>query len=345
MGEKGDKEANSPLGVLGSLMVGFEMLGRNWWLLALPALVDLFFWLGPQLSIAPLIQGVIVFLRSQPSPNAEASQRLMLTVQALEQFSEQFNLFSLLSTIPLLSPPSLLAQHAPGVISPIGERVVLSVTNVLTLTGWGVVLVPGGLLLGFVYLHLMAERVHSLRFIEEAPASDSQEGVAEPKRNIPGCNVALKLVRVFLFSAGLLMAGMVLLPIWLAVLVIATEINEILLLVTWGLSMGMMSFALIHLLFVVHGVLLGERGLLRAILESIVLIRTNFPSSVGLVLAIVLIYYGLGHVWSLPSGDSWLLLIGILGNSCIATALITGTFVFYQERIHLLTRITPPVTT
>ncbi|MBN1813514.1 MAG: hypothetical protein JXA14_16875 [Anaerolineae bacterium] len=345
MDEKGDKEANSPLGVLGSLMAGFEMLGRNWWLLALPALVDLFFWLGPQLSIAPLIRGVIAFLRSQPGPDAEAARRLVLTVQTLEQFSEQFNLFSLLSTMPLLSPPSLLAQHAPGVMSPMGERAVLSVTNVLALTGWGVVLVPGGLLLGFVYLYLMAERVHTLRSTEEAPASDSQEGGAESKRNILGCNVALKLVRVFLFSAGLLGAGIVLFPIWLAVLMIATEINEILLLLTWGLSMGMMSFALIHLLFVVHGVLLGERGLLRAILESVVLIRTNFPSCVGLVLAIVLIYYGLGHVWSLPPGDSWLLLIGILGNSCIATALITGTFVFYQERIQKLAGAIPPATT
>lgn len=269
----------------------------------------------------------------------------MLTVQTLEQFSEQFNLFSLLSTIPLLSPPSLLAQHAPGVMSPMGERVVLSVTNVLTLTGWGAVLVPGGLLLGFVYLYLMAERVHTLRLMEKAPAPESQEGVAEPKRNIPGCNVALKLVRVFLFSAGLLGIGIVLFPLWVTVLMLATEISEILLLLTWGLSMGMMSFVLIHLLFVVHGVLLGQRGLLRAILESVVLIRTNFPSSVGLVLAIVLIYYGLGHVWSLPSGDSWLLLIGILGNSCIATALITGTFVYYQERIQKLAGATPPATT
>jgi hypothetical protein len=57
----------------------------------------------------------------------------------------------------------------------------------------------------------------------------------------------------------------------------------------------------------------------------------------------VLIYQGLGYVWSLPSGDSWLLLMGILGNSCIATALITGTFVFYQERIKTLKRQRPPV--
>jgi hypothetical protein len=86
-------------------------------------------------------------------------------------------------------------------------------------------------------------------------------------------------------------------------------------------------------LFVVPGVLVGGRGLLRAIWESILLIHTQFSSVVGLVLLVVVISQGLGFVWSLPSGDSWLLLIGILGNGCIATGLTAALFVFYQERV------------
>ena len=342
MGIQENETTDRPMGVLGSLMAGFEMLGRNWWLLALPALVDLFFWIGPQLSVAPLVQEIITFLRRQPTPDAETARRLTLMVQMLEQFGEQFNLFSLLSTLPLLSPPSLLAQHTPGITSPIGERVVLSVTNLLTLTEWGVALVPIGLLLGFVYLYLVASRVHALHTVEEEAANPGSQKTNAKK--ISGCNTALKLVRVFLFTAGLLAIGIMLLPIWLTLLSVAAAISDILLLLTWGLSLGVISFAIIHLLFVVHGVLLGERGLLRAILESVVLIRANFPSAMGLVLAIVLIYQGLGFVWSMPSGDSWLLLIGILGNSCIATALITSTFVFYQERINMLTKAIPTTT-
>lgn len=343
MGVQRNEKTDRPMGVLGSLMTGFEMLGHNWWLLALPVLVDLFFWIGPQLSVAPLTQEIVIFLKNQPAPDAEAARRLTFLVQALEQFGEQFNLFSLLSTMPLLSPPSLLAQHAPGITSPVGERAVLSVTNLLTLTEWGVVLVPVGLLLGFVYLHLVARSVHTLRSREEKDA-DQKDKEADAKK-APGCNIALKLIRIFLFTAGLLVIGILLLPIWLTVLTVAAAIADILLLLTWGLSVGMICFAVLHLLFVVHGVLLGERGLLRAILESIVLIRANFSSTMGLVLAIMLIYQGLGFIWSIPASDSWLLLIGILGNSCIATALITGTFVFYQERIHMLVGATPPATT
>jgi hypothetical protein len=87
------------------------------------------------------------------------------------------------------------------------------------------------------------------------------------------------------------------------------------------------------LLFVVHGVLLGGRGLLQAIWESVVLIHTQLPSIVGLLMLVLVIYEGLGFVWSLPSGDSWSLLVGILGNACIATGLTAATFVFYQERL------------
>jgi hypothetical protein len=41
----------------------------------------------------------------------------------------------------------------------------------------------------------------------------------------------------------------------------------------------------------------------------------------------------LGFIWSLPTSDSWTLLIGIVGNGCIATGLTAATFVFYRERI------------
>ena len=69
------------------------------------------------------------------------------------------------------------------------------------------------------------------------------------------------------------------------------------------------------------------------------LIQTRFPSVVTLILLAVVIYEGLGFVWSLPSGDSWSLLVGILGNGCVATGLTAGTFVFYQEQVKQLPKL------
>jgi len=142
-----------------------------------------------------------------------------------------------------------------------------------------------------------------------------------------------KLVRVLLFATGLLAAGTVLVPLWALLVGMTLTIAPLLGLLVWAFSLGLGSYFALHLLFVVPGVMLGGRGLLRATWESIMLIHTQFPSVVGLVMLTVLIYQGLSYVWSLPSADSWSLLVGILGNGCIATGLTAATFVFYQERL------------
>jgi len=124
-----------------------------------------------------------------------------------------------------------------------------------------------------------------------------------------------------------------LVPLWMLLVGVVLAAVPLLGLLVWSLGIGLGSYIVLHLLFVVPGVLLGGRGLLRATWESVLLIHTQFSSVVGLVLLVVVIYQGLGFVWSLPSGDSWALLIGILGNGCIATGLTAALFVFYQERV------------
>jgi hypothetical protein len=299
------------------------------YLAILPVLLDLFLWLGPHLSIAPLLRQFTALLLAQPVPDQAAASQVTQAVQLLEQFGEQFNLFSLFSLLPLLNVPSLLARHAPGMVSPRGESHVLAVTSVLALTAWAIVLLPAGLVLGALYLSGLAHRVRTAHSTSALPHSS---GVG-------------KLVWVLLFAAGLLVIGMVLVPLWLLLIGIAAAIVPLLGFLAWMLGVGIASYVALllgvgiasyvalHLLFVVHGILLGGRGLLPAIWESIVLIHTQFPAVVGLVVLVLMIYAGLGFVWSLPSGESWFLLIGILGNACIATGLIAATFVFYQERI------------
>jgi len=87
------------------------------------------------------------------------------------------------------------------------------------------------------------------------------------------------------------------------------------------------------LVFVIQGLVLGQRGLLRAILESFLLVRTQFVSVIGLVVLCLIVYEGLGHLWAVPAADSWTLSVGILANACVGTGLTAATFVFYRERI------------
>jgi hypothetical protein len=386
------EEPSRPLGVIGSLAAGFEMIGRNLSLITLPVLLDLLLWLGPRVSVAPLLEQLVAFLLSRPSPDPETARQVVQVTQLVGQFGERSNLFSLLSAFPLLNVPSLLAQHAPGGVSPLGKAYVLLTSNVLAVMAWAIVLVPIGLVLGFVYLNGLARWVRAMRSSgEQAPARNHVEGSATPASStdlrseaegpalspiemialsrtegsaasraegyapsaglqpeavgsVPdkgewverafgtGSNVG-RFLRVFLFAAALLAAGMVIVPFWVLLVGVIVATAPPLGFLVWTLSIGLGSYFALHLLFVIPGVLIGRRGLLRAIWESVLLIHTQFPSVVGLVLLVVVIYQGLGFVWSLPSGDSWSLLVGILGNGCIATGLTAALFVFYQERM------------
>jgi hypothetical protein len=340
MDAKPREEQTGPLGVLACIMAGFETLGQNVWPLAFPLALDLFLWLGPQLSVAPLIEWYITLsAKMQPSFSPQV-------VEAMEQFAERFNLFSLLNAIPFLSIPSLISHHAPGTLTPLGERVALPVGNVLALLGCGIVLIPVGLVMGSLYLTALSGAVQAVRGGVPAPpasglampaakelsAANAGAAAANPA-TMAMVNTVLKLIRVLTFSGVLVGLGVVLVPIWIVVVFLAMSVAEILGLIFWGLSVGAAGFLLLHLMFVVHGVTLGERRLLRAVVESIALIRFNFAPSAGLVILGLLIYQGMGYIWSLPEGNSWLLLLGILCNSGIATAMVTATFIFYQERI------------
>ncbi len=314
------EKATGPLGVIDCLAAGFETLGRNLWLIVLPLLLDLFLWMGPRLKITPLLQAVAAFLVAQPVPDPETARQVAQAAELLELFGEQFNLLSLLGALPLLDVPSLLAHRAPGAVLPLGEPRELLVTSALALMAWVAVLIPIGLALGFLYLNSLAGRVLVMRSSEADQAVEASSGMG-------------KAVRVLVFVAGLLMIGMVVGPLWMLLVGTATAIAQSLGFLAWAFGVGLMGYVALHLLFVVHGILLGGQGLLRAIWDSILLIHTQFPSVLGLVVLVVLIYEGLGYVWSLPSGDSWLLLVGILGNGCIVTGLTVATFVFYQERV------------
>jgi hypothetical protein len=323
------EEVVKPLGVIACLTAGFDVLSRNLWLIALPVLFDAFLWLGPRLSVAPIVQRFTALMMAQPAPDVATARQLTQAAQLIDLFGERFNVLSLCGTLPLLNVPSLLAQRAPGALSPLGESYVFLVERAFALMGWGALLIPVGLALGFLYLSQLARRIRVACSPEEQASGDAAGKPDVIQEGSP----ALRFLRVFLFGAALVMAGMVLVPLWMLLVGTALTLAPSLGLLAWAMSLGLGGYLALHLLFVIPGVVLGGRGLLRAIWESIVLIHTQFSAVIGLVVVVVVIYEGLGYVWSLPSADSWSLLVGILGNACVATGLTAATFVFYQERV------------
>ncbi len=326
-------ETARPLSVIGCLTAGFEMVSRNLWLIALPVVLDLVLWLGPRLSVAPLLQGFIMILRTQPAPDPQTAHQWARVADLLQQLGENFNLISLVGTLPLLNVPSLLAQHMPGALTPLGESGKLPIGNIPALLGWVVLLALIGLVLGVLYLSILA------RVAATAWHGEPEHAASETSRESTWLSGVAKYFRVLAFVTGLLTLGLVFIPLWILAMGIAITIAQPLGIVVWMLGMGAVAYVALHLVFVVHGVLLGRHGLLRAIWESILLFRTQLPSVTGLLLLVTVVYKGLGYAWSLPPGNSWLLAIGILGNGCVATGLTAATFVFYRERVKYLPQI------
>lgn len=110
------REEDAPLGVMQCLAAGFEVLNRRLGLVTLPVLLDLFLWLGPRLSVELLMNRLLPWLQASPGADAATVQGVIVLRDLLQRFGQEFNLLSLLSGLPLLGVPSLMAREAPQIL-------------------------------------------------------------------------------------------------------------------------------------------------------------------------------------------------------------------------------------
>jgi hypothetical protein len=323
--------------VIGCLTGGFELLGRNLLLLALPVVLDMVLWLGPRVSIAPILLRFTHALEMQQAADAQMMNQVAQATDLLEQFATQFNLLSVLGTVPLLQVPSLLARRGGGG-SPLGESHVFSLSSPFAAIPWWAGLLLAGIALGFLYLNEIAHQVDTLPAYSEHPAGKSV--VTDPATaNGLAQDSIRKFARFLLFALGLAVAAFSVLSLWLIVVAMGTLIAQSIGILLWIAGVGIASYAALHLVFVVPGLLLGNRRLLQAVGESVVLSHMHLSSVVGLVVLAAVIYEGLALAWSLPSPSSWALLVGIAGNAAVATGLTGAAFIFYRERWMLANRV------
>ncbi|MGD2104069.1 MAG: hypothetical protein PVJ55_03005 [Anaerolineae bacterium] len=323
--------ARRPRGVIGCLTAGFEMLTHSLHVVGVPVVLDLILWLGPRVSIGPLLQGFVDLLGSQPPSDPEIAGQIDQAARLLQQFGDRFNLLSVLGGVPMFQVPSLLARRAPAG-SPLGARQELPLSSVLALIPWWGTLALIGLVLGFFYLNEIAHQVGD-------DGSGTSGGGVVPSGERPeeaGEGIwagVSKFLRFLAFALGLMAVGFIVFPLWVLLVALGASIAQPLGVLMWVAGVGLLSYTALHLVFVVPGLLLGERGLLRAIGESVMLSHFSLSSVLGFVLLAVVIYEGLGYAWALPASDSWAMLIGIVGHAFVGTGLTGAAFVFYRDRV------------
>ncbi len=304
------------LGVIDTLQAGFDTVTKHAWIISIPALLDLYFWLGPRLSMAPLAERLVPFLAPVPDAGAAYQEQLAQMRELLRSLGESYNLFSLLSQ-PLLRVPSLMggSELHPSFIG--GKVPTITLETPLGLLGTVLPLILLGVLFGCVYLDLIAGEIRE----QKAPLSARR----------------ILIYWLRMISLGILLVGLIIIfGMFSGVSIfIANVLNP-----TLGLILSLLWFSAGWLgagfsffaIFVIDAIILGEVGILRALWDSASVVRRNLWSSLGLFLLMTLIGGGLSLLWRRLGGNLLGTILGIVGNSYVGSSLAAASLIFYRDR-------------
>lgn len=315
----GSQQMRDRLGVIDSLSAGYRFLGRRLELLLIPILLDLLFWLGPRLSIAPLFKQAADFYAQAANLKGMPTDMVALTQQmadTLTQLGQQSNLLGVLANSSLLHVPSLLAGSAPlntqvvVVQSPLAAILLLIAFSLL------------GVLLGVVYMNMLA-RVLPIGDGPKPATIGEFVGV-----------VARHWLMVLLYVALVLVALLVgSIPITLAVALL-TVVSPLIGSLALMLFSGTLLVLFFYLYFVSAALIMDNLPVHRAIMQSFVLVRNNFWATLAFVVLYNVIVLGFAF---LMAGLAALTPIGtimaIVAYAYIGTGLTMALLVFYRTRV------------
>ena len=298
-----------PPGIINSLKVGFDIIATHITAIFLPLLLNLFLWLGPRLRMDALFNSmkadVLAIWRSGGIP-AEDIQRAM---DLYEKTIPRINLFWIFHTIPIGISSMFLPQKISQ--TPLGDPAILQV-SATSLLSWIFFLILFGWIGGGMYFRSVA-------------------WLSMQNQDVPPMSVSHAIVQTILLSISwVVLFFLIGVPIFLALAVVlqfsATVANLLILLLCF-VSM----WVIVPLFFWPHGVFIKQQNVIAAILSSVQLVRFTLPTSSLFVLMVFLLTFGLNFLWSIPSEDSWMMLLGIFGQSFVATALLAASFVYYRD--------------
>jgi hypothetical protein len=316
------------VGVIDSLSTGFETVASHIGLTFIPALLDVFLWLGPRLSVYPITQNLIQQVGQTPASTGVCQQGGLPLIALLRLLGER-NIFRGLSTAPLGVP--VLTGGYPLNSAPVGQPLVLGINNELVLLTLLLTFAILGLLLGAIYFVLIGA------LVDQGASPSWQEVVRRVFVNWTRLTALAVIVSCFAFLVGL-MAVLLLAILQLGLLAMGTMLAlafdycQVALIVSQIVAAVLILWIAFVLAFSIHGMVLKNRGVLGSMWDSVRLVHWNLLSVTGLFVLICLISIGLTYLWTLPAPDSWLTLAGIAGHAFVSTGLVAATFVFYKDR-------------
>lgn len=296
-----------PPGLVASMIRGFETVANHIAIILPPVLLDLFLWLGPHLRLKAFLQPIIDRIPSManafPStfPNATTLQEMWTSL------ADRFNLFMILRTFPI-GITSLLSFRLPNQ-TPLGSPVGWDAGPLAGIIGWGMLLALAGWLVGSFYYYSVSN------------------AVVKPLEHFFWRSVKQTVLLSFIWIGVLFVFGMPILLFVSVVSIISTFLGQLMLFIVALL----LIWLLMPIFFSAHGIFVSQMDAMRAILNSLRMVRFTLPNTGLFLLVFVIINIGLNFLWGSSPENSWLLLVGIAGHAFVSTALLAASFIYYRD--------------
>jgi len=306
-----------PPGVIGSLRAGFEAVSTHIGLILLPVALDILLWLGPRLSIEGLVNPFFQLVFDEARRSLTSSTDLNRFTEFQSGFSdlvERFNLLSLLGrlqTFPI-GISSLLAQVMPAK-TPLGSQDVVQISSL-----------PG--LIGLMFLLTFLGWIAGSLYFRSVSGTALGESKREEEITLTWAILQTLILSVVWFIALM----MILIPV-MFVLTLLTFFSPALASGAFLVMLILSFWLIVPLFFTPHGIFVRRQNAFYSIFTSLRMARFTLPTSGLFVLSAILLTTGLNYLWSVPPGDSWMLLVGIAGHAFITTALLAASFVYYRD--------------
>jgi hypothetical protein len=307
-----------------SLLSGLETVANNLWLIVLPILLDLAFWLAPHLKVQNILQPYISDYMKELTQFPGQQMAPIPAVQDMLQTSIQhLNLAVAVKTLPI-GVPSLIANMFPlfPLKTPYGAAPSIELANAGEVFTWCLIFILVGLILSSIYFGEISRIT----------------GKKKDDNLTLGLLGWLTLQLLALTAVILLVAlffGLPALALISGIMYMSPNIGFL----AFFIGGLFLIWLVVPLIFSAHGIFTNHLPLFRSIATSIQVVRLNYSGTGLFLLTCVVISQGMNMLWTVPQENSWLLLVGILGHAFINTSLIAASFSFYRDGLTLLQTI------
>ncbi len=310
-----EQESTRPLpGIFATISAGFDLTAKHLWLLLIPVVFDVFYWLGPRLRFQTLIEQLLAVLPAEADGLDQITQ--------LASIAPRTNLFTTLS-VQLVGVPAYMVGPTPE-STPIPTQI-FELESWTSWFGLFILLSILGLLLTALFYTLIAFALSKQSEVTSQMAAGDW------------------LKRVFLNWAGLIGLAVLFVLITLVLYTPLIIIGSILFLIHPALGtvavmagLFLIAWVVIVLSMAPFGIVLNRRPIFPAVMESIRLVQANLPAVIYLLFTILIIGTILDWLLFAVESGSWLTLVNIAGHAFVSTALVATVFVFYRDRYNLM---------